>query len=250
MSPPYPQLPRLDDLSAADSPFANAERVSVPAAKVIPLPDDISFETAAAVLLQGLTAQYLVTDSYPLCASESVLVHAAAGGVGLLLVQFARSLGARVLTFTSSPAKAAATLAAGAECALTYGDDWLARARAFGEYGGVDVVYDSVGSTLDISLQAVRIGGHVVFYGMAGGTPKPVDPRILMDGSKTLSGDDLLNVLTSPSERLRRATNLFQWIRDGSVQIEIGERFSLSEGQEAHRFIESRKSVGKILLLP
>ncbi len=239
-----------DRVAFADSPFANAERVSVAVGKLIPLPADISFETAAATLLQGLTAHYLVTDSYALRAGESVLVHAAAGGVGLLLVQVARSLGARVLALTSSEIKGAVAVRAGAECALRYDDDWVAAARAFGKSGGVDVAYDSVGSTLDSSLQAIRTGGHVVFFGMAGGDPKAVDPRVLMDGSKTLSGGGLWNVLTSPTERERRAKVVFAWLRDGSVRVEVGARFPLYEGQKAHHLIESRKSVGKILLIP
>jgi NADPH:quinone reductase len=235
----------------ADSPYANAELVAVPFEKLIPLLDDISFETAAALLLQGLTAQYLVRDSYPVKEGDDVLVHAAAGGVGLLLVQIARRLGARVFALASTEEKRAAALEAGATETHATSGDWVAAARAWSKRGaGVDVVYDSVGSTLDESLQAARVGGHVVFYGMAGGDPKPVDPRRLMDESKTLTGGDLWNVLTDREERIRRAEELFGWVRDGSLRVRIAQRYPLSEGPRAHAFLESRQTIGKVIFLP
>ncbi len=235
----------------ADSPFANAELVAVPFDKLIPLPDDVPFETAAALLLQGLTAQYLVRDSHAVAAGEDVLVHAAAGGVGLLLVQIARRLGARVFALASSEEKRAAAAEAGATTTCESSGDWVAAAKAWSRSGtGVDVVYDSVGSTLDLSLQAARIGGQVVFYGMAGGDPRPVDPRRLMDESKTLTGGDLWNVLTDQAERIRRAEELFGWVRDGSLRVRIARRYPLAEGAGAHAFLESRQSIGKVLLVP
>jgi NADPH2:quinone reductase len=233
-----------DRVAFADSPFANAELVAVPTEKLIPLPDDIGFDTAAALLLQGLTAQYLVQDSHPLRAGETVLVHAAAGGVGLLLVQMAKALGARVIGLASSEAKRRAVLEAGADEALLSGSDWVSAAK------GADVVYDSVGSTLLQSLDAVRTGGHVVFYGMAGGDPPPVDPRVLMDASKSLTGGDLWNVLTDQASRQRRSAELFSWVRSGALKVQIGARFPLAEGAKAHAFLESRASSGKVLLIP
>lgn len=227
----------------ADSPHANAEFAAVKEDRLIPLPDDIDDETAAAVLLQGLTAHYLVRDSYRVTEGTRAAVHAAAGGVGLLLVQMLKLLGAHVVAFASSPEKAEAARAAGADVAALYDDAWPQAAH------GVDVVYDSVGSTLDASIDAVRRGGTVVFYGMAGGDPAPVDPRRLMDGSKALVGGDLWNVLTSRDERLRRAAELFEWIRTGKLRVTIAQRFPLREGAQAHRFLESRKSIGKVLLL-
>lgn len=247
-----------DRVAFADSPFANAELVSVPLEKLIPLPGDVSAETAAALLLQGLTAQYLTRDSHPLRPGETALVHAAAGGVGLLLVQIARALGGRVLGLTSSPEKAAAVRAAGAEAVALNREDWVAAAREFGSStgrnggagGGVDVAYDSVGSTLPQSFEAVRTGGHVVFYGMAGGDPPPVDPRMLMDTSKSLTGGDLWNVLCTAEDRRRRAAELFDWVRDGRLRVQITARFPLAEGAAAHALLESRKSSGKVLLIP
>ena len=228
----------------ADSPFANAELVAVPAEKLIPVPETVSFETAAALLLQGLTAQYLVEDSHRIVAGEHAVVHAAAGGVGLLLVQLLKRSGAHVTGLTSTPEKAEAVRSAGADSVVLYGDEWPAAVR------GCDIVYDSVGSTLAQSLEAARIGGHVVFYGMAGGDPAPVDPRVLMDGSKTLTGGDLWNVLTSSTERTQRAAHLFEAVSDGALYVRIDRRFALREGPAAHAYLESRRSKGKVLLIP
>ncbi|HJW08168.1 MAG TPA: quinone oxidoreductase [Holophagaceae bacterium] len=235
----------------ADNPFANAELVSVRLDKLIPLPDDIPADIAASLLLQGLTAQYLVRDSHPLQAGEDALIHAAAGGVGLLLTQMAKLLGARVLGLTSTRDKADMAVAAGADAVALYSGNWVDAAKAFSRTGkGVDVAYDSVGTTLQDSFKAVRHGGHVVFFGMAGGDPAPVDPRMLMDSSKSLTGGDLWNVLTSGDERRRRAAELFDWVRKGKLKIHVAARCPLSEGARAHTFLESRNSSGKVLLIP
>lgn len=233
-----------DRVAFADSPFANAELVAVPFEKLIPLPEAIAFDTAAALLLQGLTAHYLVRDSHPLRSGETILVHAAAGGVGLLLVQMAKALGARVIGLVSSEAKMAIVQEAGADEVLLSSSDWVSSAK------GVDVVYDSVGSTLMESFAATRTGGQVVFYGMAGGDPPLVDPQMLMDTSTTLTGGDLWNVLTSHEERLRRSIELFDWVRSGALKVHIAARFPLEEGAKAHAFLESRASSGKVLLIP
>jgi NADPH2:quinone reductase len=228
----------------ADAPHANAELVSVPVDNLIPLPGDISFETAAAVLLQGLTAHYLVRDSYAVRAGDVAVVHAAAGGVGLLLTQMLVHAGARVIAFASTQEKCAAARAYGASEAYAYADGWPARAK------DADVVYDSVGSTLDVSIAAVRVRGTVVFYGFAGGDPKPVDPRALMDGSKRLVGGDLWNVLGSHQERVARANELFALVAAGALRVPIAARFALNEGVKAHEFLESRAAIGKVLLIP
>jgi NADPH2:quinone reductase len=235
----------------ADSPFANAELVSVPFEKLIPLPADVSAETAAALLLQGLTAQYLTRDSHAVRPGEWVLVHAAAGGVGLLLVQIAKGLGAHVLGLTSSADKAGGVLEAGADAVALYSQDWVEKARDLSApAGGVDVAYDSVGATLLRSFEAVRTGGHVVFYGMAGGDPPPVDPRMLMDTSKSLTGGDLWNVLRTAEDRQSRAAELFDRVRTGRLKVHVAARFPLAEGAAAHAFLESRRSSGKVLLIP
>jgi len=242
-----------DRVAFADVPFANAELVAVPADRAVPLPPSIAFDAAAALLLQGLTAHYLTHDSYAVRPGTLALVHAAAGGVGQLLTQIARLRGARVFGLTSSERKRQAALAAGADEVALYASDWKAQAAAFaGQSGssGLDVAYDSVGSTLSDSFAAVRNGGTVVFYGMAGGDPDPVDPRMLMDTSKTLTGGDLWNVLTSAEERRRRAGVLWEWVDSGALRLGPIRRFPLAEGADAHRLLESRESVGKIMLMP
>ena len=240
-----------DRVAFADSPHANAEYVAVPLGHLIPLPDDISFETAAAVLLQGLTAQYLLRDSHRLVKGESVLVHAAAGGVGLYLTQLAKSEGAFVVGLVSTESKRQAVLEAGADLVLLSGSDWVESGRAATAGGrGFDVVYDSVGITLRDSLRVARTGGHVVFYGMSGGDPAPVDPRLLMDESKSLTGGDLWNVLTSAEERIARSQRLFAMIREGRLKVRVAKSFALHDGAAAHRFLESRQAIGKVLLIP
>ncbi|WP_394843543.1 quinone oxidoreductase [Pendulispora brunnea] len=238
-----------DAVGFADSPYANAERVLVPLEKLIPLPPAVDAETAAALLLQGLSAQYLAADSHRILPGETVAVHAAAGGVGLLLIQIAKLQGARVLGLTSSESKRAAALEAGADQVVLYDENWPEAAKRFAG-GGVDVIYDSVGSTLLSSFEAVRTGGHVVFFGMAGGDPPAIDPRMLMDTSKSLTGGDLWNVLRSHAERVRRANELFTWVREGRLRVRIAARYPLAKGAEAHAFLESRGSIGKVLLIP
>ncbi|MBS4212746.1 quinone oxidoreductase family protein [Neobacillus rhizophilus] len=239
-----------DRIAFADVPFANAELVAVPYEKLIPLPESISFKEAASILLQGLTAHYLTRDSYAVKNNDVVLVHAAAGGVGQLLVQIIKLLGGKVIGLTSSKEKVEAAKKVGADLVLQYRDDWKQKVLEETNGKGVDVVYESIGSTLMDSFAVTRIGGTVVFYGMAGGDPAPVDPRLLMDTSKTLTGGDLWNVLTSREERVTRSKELFRWIEEGKVKVSEPTTFALRDGQEAHRFLESRKSTGKILLLP
>lgn len=238
-------------IAFADVPYANAELVAVPVEKAIPLPQDITYAQAASVLLQGMTAHYLVNDSYRIQSGDDMLVHAAAGGVGQILVQFGKSKGARVLGLTSSSAKREAALGAGADEVLLYNQDWVNEAiRWSHDRSGMHVAYDSVGSTLMDSFAAVRTKGTVVFYGMAGGDPAFVDPRMLMDTSKTLTGGDLWNHVTTRANRIERADALFEEIRQGRLRIEEPKLFTLAEGAEAHRLLESRISTGKILMIP
>jgi len=239
-----------DRIAFADVPYANAELVAVPKEKAIPLPDDISYETAASLLLQGLTAHYLTKDSYSIKNGDTALIHAAAGGVGQLLVQIIKILGGTVIGLTSSEEKRQAALSTGADHMFLYSDDWKKHVEDVTEGKGADVVYESVGSTLMDSFEVTRIGGTVVFFGMAGGDPVSVDPRMLMDTSKTLTGGDLWNVLTSHEERVTRSHELFGWIQEGKLKVSEPTVFPLSEGAKAHEYLESRKSTGKILLIP
>ncbi|WP_431264049.1 quinone oxidoreductase family protein [Roseateles chitinivorans] len=233
----------------ADSPFANAELCAVDVSRLIPLPDDTSFETAAGCLLQGLTAQYLCRDSYAVRPGDWAVVHAAAGGVGLLLVQILKHRGAHVIGIASSEAKRQAVREVGAYAVIPT-DGWLQAVKALTDGRGADVVYDSVGTTLRDSLDAARTGGTVVFYGMAAGDPAPVDPRLLMDRSLALVGGDLWNVLTTAEERRARASELFGWIQSGAVTLRVSQTFALRDGADAHRALEGRRVIGKIVLRP
>ncbi|SCB69383.1 quinone oxidoreductase family protein [Bacillus mycoides] len=239
-----------DRIAFADVPFANAELVAVPSEKAIPLPDSISFETAASILLQGLTAHYLTKDSYQIKQGDIALVHAAAGGVGQLLIQMIKLQGGTVIGLTSSKEKAQVATLAGADHVFLYNEARHTKVLEITNGTGVDVVYESVGSTLEESFKATKVGGTVVFYGMAGGNPAPVDPRMLMDTSKTLTGGDLWNVLISYEERKERSSQLFEWIANGKLNIASPTTFSLQDGALAHELLESRKSTGKILLIP
>jgi len=233
----------------ADSPYANAELVAVQTPHLIALPDDIGFDTAASLLLQGLTAQFLLEESHPVRAGERLLVHAAAGGVGQMLLQLARAKGAQTLALASSADKRAAARAAGATEVIDSGEGWVERVRALAPLG-VDVVYDSIGRTLADSLALARTGGTVVFYGMAAGDPDPVDPRVLMDRSLTLVGGDLWNVLTSADARQQRADRLFAAVRAGDLKVQVGAVVALRDGAQAHALLEGRGMAGKVLLIP
>jgi len=233
----------------ADSPYANAELVAVKTPHLIALPDDIGFETAASLLLQGLTAQFLLEESHAVRAGERLLVHAAAGGVGQMLLQLARAKGAETIALASSADKRAAARAAGAAEAIDSGEGWVERVRALAPLG-VDVVYDSIGRTLTDSLALARTGGTVVFYGMAAGDPDPVDPRVLMDRSLTLVGGDLWNVLTSAEARQQRADRLFAAVRAGDLKVQTGAVIALRDGAQAHALLEGRGVSGKVLLIP
>ena len=239
-----------DRVGFADVPYANAEVVAAAVDRLVPVPAEIPLETAAAALLQGLTAHYLTHDSFRVGLGTTMLVLAAAGGVGQLLVQIGKLRGARVLALASSPLKVALALARGADHAWVMGEGWPAQVLAATAGRGADVVYDSVGATLPDSLAAARTGGSVVFFGMAGGDPPPVDPRKLMDRSLTLTGGDLWNVLVSREERVSRAATLFGWLRDGKLTVGAPTRFPLHQGAEAHRLLESRATTGKVLLIP
>lgn len=245
----HPEYKIGDRVAFADVPFANAELVAVNINHVLPLPDTISFETAAAVLLQGLTAHYLATDSHKTEKDETVLIHAVAGGVGQILTQISKLLGAKVIGLTSSSEKSKVAFEQGADHVFLYNEDWKSQVFKMTPKG-VDVVYDSIGSTLTESFEVTKECGQVVFFGMAGGDPAFVDPRMLMDGSKTLTGGDLWSYLNSKEERIKRATQLFQWISDGKIKLSEPTSFKLSEGKLAHDYLESRKSTGKIILIP
>jgi NADPH:quinone reductase len=235
-----------DTVCFADVPFANAEYVKVAETHAIPLPKLISFEIAAAVMLQGLTAQYLLQDSYAVSKIDTVLVHACAGGVGQLLVQIAKMKGAKVIGLTSSEEKRKTALQNKCDAVFLYKEDWVQHCKV----ANVTVVYESVGSTILQSFEAVKEKGSVVFFGFAGGNPPYIDPRMLMDGSKKLIGGDLWSYLISKEERIKRSAQIFDWISTGQLKIATPTIFALQNGKKAHELLESRKSTGKIILIP
>jgi NADPH:quinone reductase len=240
-----------DRIAFADVPFANAELVTVPLNQAIPLPQDITYEQAAAILLQGMTAHYLVNDSYAVRPGDDILIHASAGGVGQLLTQLCKNKGARVMGLTSSMTKREAALRAGADAVLLYDSNWVNEVIHWSrESQGVDAVYDSAGSTLLDSFAATKVKGTVVFYGMAGGNPPHIDPRMLMDRSQTLTGGDLWNHVTTRASRIQRSNELFEDIRQGRLKMEDPKWIPLRDGAEAHRLLESRKHTGKVILVP
>ena len=238
-----------DRVAFADVPFSNADLVAVPFDNLIPLPDEISFETAASIMLQGLTAHFLTSDSHKIKKGETVLIHAAAGGVGQLLIQVCKILGAKVIGLTSSESKKQIALSLGADAIFLYNQDWKTKVLETCP-NGVDVVYESIGTTMESSLAVAKILGQVVLFGMGGGKLELGNPLWIIAHSKTIIGGDLWNYLTSREERLKRAKILFDWIVDGKIKLSAPTVFKLSEGKKAHDFMESRQSTGKVLMVP
>jgi len=237
-------------IAFTDVPYANAEYVVAHESHIIPLPENISCSLAATVLLQGLTALYLSSDSHKVLPNEIVLIHAASGGVGQILTQVCKLKGAKVIGLTRSEDKIESILQNNADYAITLNEVWKSNVMKITNNEGVDVVYDSIGSTLTDSFEVTKNCGHVVFYGMSGGDPKFIDPRMLMDTSKTLTGGDLWSYLTSEEERKRRAKQLFDLIINGDLKIKQPVNFKLSEGIKAHEYLENGHSSSKILLIP
>ncbi|GLZ44056.1 quinone oxidoreductase [Actinomycetospora sp. NBRC 106375] len=229
-----------------------ATLVVAPAAELVVVPDTIDLETATAVSLQGMTAHYLVHDTHPVAAGEDVLVHAAAGGMGLLLCQMLRAKGARIIATTSSEEKDALAREAGAHETLRYGDDLAERVRALTDGGGVAVVYDGVGaSTFDASLASLRVRGVLALYGAASGPVPPVDPqRLNSAGSVYLTRPSLAWHVRTPSELAARAGAVFSAVAAGDLSVRIGGRYPLDAAADAQRDLQSRRTTGKLLLLP
>jgi NADPH2:quinone reductase len=242
-----------DRVASASVAGACADEALAPAAQVVPVPAGVTSAQAAAVLLQGLTAHYLTTDTWPLRAGETALVHAAAGGVGLLLVQLAKRCGARVFATVGDDAKAELARAAGADAVCVYArEDFAAAARAFTGGRGVDVVYDGVGrATWEGSLASLRPRGLLASFGNASGPVPPVAPLVLSQrGSLFLTRPTLAHYVATPAELRVRAADLFAWLADGSLRLRIGGTFPLAETAAAHRALEARATTGKVLLLP
>ena len=227
-----------------------AEQLAAPRDKLVPLPDDISAEVAAAGLLQGMTAHYLAADSYPVQEGDWVLVHAGAGGVGLLLTQIARARGGRVIATTSTDEKARLAREVGADEVIGY-DGFAERAKEITGGDGVAAIYDGVGkSTFLEGFKALGPTGRMILYGAASGRPDPIDPGMLVAGSWYVQRPTLQTYTRAPELLHERARALFGLIEDGKLHVRIGARYPLEQARQAHDDLEARKTTGKLLLLP
>jgi NADPH2:quinone reductase len=230
-----------------------AEYAAVPAGKLVKIPEGVSGREAAAAMVQGMTAHYLAHDTFPLKKGETALIHAAAGGVGLLLVQMAHNIGARVIATVSTEEKAKLARAAGADDVILYMQaDFEAETKRLTGGKGVDVVYDSVGKdTFDKGLNLLRPRGMMVLFGASSGAVAPIDPLLLMQkGSLFLTRPTLGNYTASTEELQARAGAVFGMIRDGKLKLRIEHVYPLADVQQAHRDLEGRKTTGKLVLLP
>jgi NADPH:quinone reductase len=232
---------------------AYAEYAVAPADRLVVLPDGVSSRLGAAVMLQGMTAHYLVHATYRLSREDTCLVHAAAGGVGLLLCQMARRLGARVIGTVSTEEKAALAREAGAHEVILYTQqDFMAETKRLTGGAGVQVVYDSVGkTTFDKGLDSLTRRGTMVLYGQSSGPVGPLDPQALnQKGSLYLTRPTLVHYVATRAELLERASAVLGWVADGTLKVRIGREFPLAAAAEAHRDLESRRTTGKLLLIP
>ncbi|HRA75094.1 MAG TPA: quinone oxidoreductase [Propionicimonas sp.] len=239
----------------SDGPGSYAELVVVPAARLLPVPDGVSTEVAAALPLQGMTAHYLAFASYPVQPGDTVLVHAGAGGVGLLLTQWATARGARVITTVSTDEKEELSRAAGAAIVIRYDrlGDLTAELPALvreASDGGVAAVFDGVGrSTFDASLASLRRRGTLVLFGGASGQVPPFDlQRLNAGGSLSVTRPKLGDFIVTTEELRERSDALFAAVLDGTLQVRIGQRYPLAEAADAHRALEGRRTTGKVLL--
>jgi NADPH2:quinone reductase len=242
-----------DRVGSARASGGYADEALIPAAQSVLIPDGVTCRQAAAVLLQGMTAHYLACDTFPLKPGDSALVHAAAGGVGLLLVQIAKRRGARVLATVGSEEKAGVARDAGADEVVIYTrEDVSAAARRFTGGKGVDVVYDGVGrDTFEGSLNGLRPRGLLASFGNASGPVPPFAPLLLSQrGSLYLTRPTLPHYTQTTAELRARSGDLFRWLAAGELKVRIGAAFPLPDAADAHRALEGRRTTGKVLLLP
>jgi NADPH2:quinone reductase len=249
----------VSDVKAGDNvawtgvPGSYAQMTLVPADRLVKLPSGVSPKDGAAAMLQGMTAHYLVKSSYPLKKGDTCLVHAAAGGMGMLLCQMAKMLGATVIGTVSTEEKAALAKAAGADHVILYTkQDFEPEVKRLTGGRGVDVVYDGVGaSTFDKSLNCLRPRGYMILFGASSGPVPPLDLQVInVRGSLFLQRPSLNHHIGSREELVQRAGEVLGWIKDGKVKLRIEHQFPLAQAAEAHRALEGRKTTGKILLIP
>ncbi|HEX9689808.1 MAG TPA: quinone oxidoreductase [Thermoanaerobaculia bacterium] len=242
-----------DRVAFASGTGAYAELAAVPAARLIPVPKGVTAKQAAAVMLQGITAHYLATSTYPLKPEDTCLVHAAAGGVGVLLCQIAKLRGARVFGTVSTEEKARLAREAGADQTILYTkEDFVAEVRRLTDGAGVQVVYDGVGrDTFEKGLDCLAVRGTMVLFGQASGPVPPTDPQILnRKGSLYLTRPTVVHYTRSREELTQRAGEILGWVAAGRLSVRIFRELPLAQAAEAHRLLESRRSTGKLLLIP
>lgn len=242
-----------DRVAYTGVPGSYAELGVLPADRAVKLPDALDFNQGAAALLQGMTAQYLACTTYPLKAGDSCLIHAAAGGVGLLLVQIAKMRGATVYATVSTEAKAELARQAGADEVIRYTEaDFEEEIARLTAGAGVDVVYDSVGkTTFEKSLNCLKQRGYLVSFGQSSGKIDKLDPATLgAKGSLFLTRPSLFHYIADRQSLLSRANEVLTWITSGKLKLRIGHRFALAEAEKAHRELEVRRTTGKVLLIP
>ena len=237
----------------AGCPGSYAEYIAAPADKVVKVPDGIASKVAAASMLQGMTVHYLTHSTYALSSGDTALVHAAAGGVGLILVQIAKMLGARVIGTCGTAEKAELTRGAGADEVILYTEqDFEAETLKLTDGQGVDVAYDSVGkSTWEQSINCLKPRGYLVLFGNASGAVPPIDPLLLSQkGSLFLTRPTLASYTLSREELLGRANDILGWVDAGKLDIRVDRTVPLAEATDAHRALESRATKGKVLIQP
>ena len=225
----------------------------VPADRLVALPAGVDSRAGASAMLQGMTAHYLAHSTYPLKPGDACLVHAAAGGVGLLLCQMARRAGARVIGTVSTEEKAKLAREAGAHEVILYShQDFEAEVKRLTGGKGLQVVYDAVGrDTFEKGLNCLAMRGYMVLYGAASGPVAPLDPQVLnAKGSLFLTRPSLFHYIATRDDLVRRATEVLTWIQKGELKLRIGATFPLAEAAQAHRDLEGRKTTGKVLLIP
>lgn len=230
-----------------------AEYASVPADKLVKVPVGLSDEQAAAAMLQGMTAHYLVYSTYPLKKGETALIHAAAGGVGLLLVQMAKNIGARVIGTAGSDEKAKLAKDAGADEVIVYTkQDFEAETKRLTDNKGVHVIYDGVGkSTFEQDLNLLRPRGYLALFGASSGAVPPFDPiRLAQKGSLFLTRPSLMHYVATRDELEKRAGDVLGWIAAGKLKLRIAHKYKLQDAQQAHKDLENRKTTGKALIIP
>ena len=253
VGPNVTEVKKGERVGYASIPGSYAEYAIVPAARLVPIPPNIDARTPAALMLQGMTAHYLTHSTYPLKKGDTALLHAAAGGVGLLLIQIAKQLGATVIGTVSTEAKAKLAKEMGADYLILYTQtDFLAEVKKLTDGRGVNVVYDSVGqTTFDKSLDCLRPRGYLVLFGQSSGPVPPFDPgKLAAKGSLFLTRPSLPHYTLERSELLQRANDIFNWTATGKLKVRIDKTFPLAEAAEAHRQLEGRKTTGKVILLP